>query len=283
MDIIVTAIIGILLGGGINVLADDLPAGRLPGPPKYHDGSPRPIRAWLGMTAFLFNLRLPFAANAGGNPEQGAIHVTRLAWRYPLCEVALAALMSLTYISWRADGVSAGQILIWQFQVAMFVLIALVDLEHKRVLIAPVLLSALLALAKAVLFPESAPSLASALAGGITGGITFGAIYCGGHVFKWIVRRSTKREMAFTVFGLGDVYLMAACGLIVGFPNVLMAMLLAIFFGGAGAVAHIVSAALRAGRYKPHAVLPYGPYILAATYVVLLLHQEIYQVFLTWR
>jgi len=52
MLIILVFLIGIIAGGIVNALADDLPERRRPQLPRYPDGTPRPLIAWLGITAF---------------------------------------------------------------------------------------------------------------------------------------------------------------------------------------------------------------------------------------
>jgi hypothetical protein len=50
---IIVGIIGIVTGGVINALADDLPHYQRPRLPCYPDETARPVSAWLGITAFL--------------------------------------------------------------------------------------------------------------------------------------------------------------------------------------------------------------------------------------
>src|SRR4051794_1969072 len=89
--LVVVALIGILVGGVINALADDLPQRRaIQVPPRYPDGSPRPPIAWLGITAFLFGKR---AAPDG----------SKLGWRYPLAELLCAGLMIATILATADD------------------------------------------------------------------------------------------------------------------------------------------------------------------------------------
>ena len=98
MDILLVALLGLLLGGVVNALADDLPAGRL-GLPRYPDGGRRPLAAWLGMSAFALGLRrAPAAAPAPAKSDVGGHALT---WRYPLVELALAIMMALTYAAAR--------------------------------------------------------------------------------------------------------------------------------------------------------------------------------------
>src|SRR3954469_19795207 len=85
VPIIIILIAGILAGGLVNILADDLPYHYTVKRPHYPDGSPRPISAWLGLTAFILGKR---AAASG----------SKLSWRYPLVEIATPLAMILTYI-----------------------------------------------------------------------------------------------------------------------------------------------------------------------------------------
>ena len=60
---------GVLLGALVNAFADVLPDGLIPRLPKYPDGGRRPFLAWLGISAFLFNLRRQKATDIGTGPE----------------------------------------------------------------------------------------------------------------------------------------------------------------------------------------------------------------------
>ena len=258
--------VGILIGGVVNVLADDLPQGRWPRLPRYADGKPRPIYAWLGVSALLFSHWRPLSPSP------------RLSWRYPLTELALAAALLVMQVVTAADAsIADEQRLIWRAHAAIFVLLALVDLERKRVLLAPTLAAAALALVDAALFPQPAPNLASALVGGVGGGATFTLAYLGGKLFA-----KQQGGIASPVFGKGDVYLMGLGGLILGFPNVLAAMLLAILFGGSGAALYLIRLRLQGRQYKRYTALPYAPYILSATYIVLILQDGVGALLNNW-
>ena len=129
---------------------------------------------------------------------------------------------------------------------------------------------AALALVDTALLPQPGPNLASALVGGLCGGATFSLVYVGGSLF-----RRLQGGIDTTVFGKGDVYLMAVGGLMLGFPNVLAAMLIAILLGGVGAALYVLVLRLRGRPYQRFTALPYAPYILTATYLVLLFQGEI--------
>ena len=270
MDILLIALLGLVSGGVVNLLADDLPVGNGIRLPRYPDGSRRPIAAWLGLTAFIFDLRMT-RSGATGDLNTDHDECQLLTWRYPLLELALSLLMALTYAFAQSRlGLPAGKIMIWGSLVALFVLIAVVDLEHRRILRAPLLAMAALAIVGGLAFPRSSPTVASMFAGALCAGLVFSLVYLGGRAIKsWAPKRWCPPREA-VVFGRGDVQLMTVGGLIVGFPNALAAMALTIFLGGVGALIYLVAKNASAKGYKPFSAIPYGPFILAAVYIVLL-------------
>ena len=265
LELIWIAVFGILSGGIVNVLADSLPARRRFGRPAYPDGRPRPIRAWLGITAFLFSRRRPAQANE-----------PKLGWRYPIAEIAAAALMVAAYIIMgRIANVSGGQMLIWLIDMAIFMLIAVIDLEHKLIMSATVVPAAVLALIDAALFPNPLPTLASSLAGGALGFIIFYLVYQGGYLFRHLVERMRGEKIHTLVFGFGDVMLAGLSGLMLGLPDVILAMFISIFLGAIGAIFYLGFGFFAARRYRPFTAIPYGPYIVTATIIVMFFGVEL--------
>lgn len=263
MEVILLALSGVLVGGIVNVLADELPEGRILRRPRNKDGSLRPVCTWLGLTAQVYEWR------------RSKPPCPKLNWRYPLTELAVAGLMVMTQLATGDDASPLSpQRIIWQAYAAIFVLLAVVDLERKRVLTVPVLVAAALALVDAAVLPQPGPHLASALAGGLCGGLLFSFAYLGGLGFARLAE-----GIDTVVFGPGDVYLMALAGLILGFPNVLAAIVLAILLGGGGALLYLALLRIRGRRYQRFTALPYAPYILAAATIVLLFQSDISRLF----
>ena len=256
MDLILASLVGILLGGLLNCLADDLPDGNWPRLPRYADGSRRPLISWLGVTDWLTR---SWRREADG---------PRLRRRYPVCELCLAALLALMQAVAGADAtVPAGRLLIWHACTVLFVLLAVVDIERKQILTEPLWALLGLALLDAALHGQAA-GLASALAGGACGIAVFGALYLGGIVYA---RAAGSLE---TALGWGDALVMGAAGAILGFPNVVIAMALAIAFGGGGAVVYLAALRIQGRKYQRFTALAYAPYILAGTYITLLFQGE---------
>ncbi len=240
MDLIIIGIAGVLLGGLVNSLADTI------------------------------------SEPAKQNPKS-----TASRWRTLATPLILAALMIFLYIKLRhLPGLVPGQMLIWQMQIAIFFLLALVDLAQKRIQLVPLVVACSLALFDAAVFSQPPPALASAIVGSLVGFGIFLLVYLGGRLFRRMASQISGTRLELTVFGLGDVYLMAMSGLILGFPNTLIAILLTIFLGGFAAALHLITARLTTGRYQRFTVLPYGPFILGATYLVMMFQPEITALFL---
>lgn len=272
MDTLIISLLGLVVGGVVNALADDLPAGRMPKLPRYPDGCRRPPLAWLGITAFALGLRqAPKAENGASTDDISERRI--LSWRHPLVEVALSAVMTLTFaVARNVYVMSLFETLIWLATVALFVLIAVIDLEHRRILPAPLLACALLALLRAIAFPHNPPTAASMLAGALFACLIFWLVYLGGRIFVKLALR--HQPAPATAFGRGDVYLMTVGGLIVGFPLVLAATALTILLGGIGALSCVLVMSASSG-YRPYSAMPYAPFILASIYLVTLLRDEL--------
>jgi len=278
--VLIVTIIGILAGGLVNTLADELPYRRKPALPTYPDGTPRPVLAWLGITAFLFGLRTPpKSTNISREKQEGRQRYyegePKLSWRYPITEIATAILMVATYILMgNKPEVSSLQMIIWLIYMAIFMLINVIDIEHKLILFVVMIPSAILAIIDAVLTPIPLPPLQSALTGGGLGFVIFFIFYQGGYLFTYIMGRARGETIDTVAFGFGDVMMITLSGLILGFQGVIFVMFISVFFGSVGAIVYLALRLLVAGRYNLFTAIPYGPYIVAATIIVLLFPDE---------
>jgi leader peptidase (prepilin peptidase) / N-methyltransferase len=262
---IIVGIIGILAGGLVNALADDLPHYRRPRLPHYPDNTPRPVSAWLGVSAFLLGKR----SSPGG---------AKLSRRYPLAEVATAILMILTLVVKTNDGWSDGfQMAFWLAYMAILVLITVIDLEHKLILFAVIIPSSILAIVDAIVTPPlfNEPNLERALIGGAIGFGIFFLLYLGGYVYLYLVNTVQRRNINEVAFGYGDVLMATLSGLILGPERLFFAMFITVFLGAAGALLWLVSRRLSNTGYSMFTALPYGPYIVAGTIILLLFADQV--------
>ncbi len=290
--VLIVALIGILAGGVINALADDLPLQRRIRLPRYvpndkkraihqryddedafqqaeayvqKDDEPRPIIAWLGITAFLTNNR---------KSSDGKV---TLGWRYPLTEIFTALLMVITVLAVQDEtDVSTTQIIIWLAYMAIFMLINVIDIEHKLILFIVIIPASALAIFDAYITPTNhTPHLRDALLGGGLGFIVFFIMYNGGYIFTYVLGKVRGQTINEVAFGYGDVMMAMLSGFILGWQALIFAMFITVFLGAFGALIYLIVSNFGGNRYDAFTAIPYGPYIVAGTILVLLFGTEI--------
>jgi leader peptidase (prepilin peptidase) / N-methyltransferase len=184
---------------------------------------------------------------AGTRPAPVArSRIVRRPWVYPVVVLLYTALY------WRV-GLSL-QFLILALYVSILILIAVIDLEHRRVLnaiVAPALLVALL-----MSNLSATTSLGSALTGGILG---FGA-------FLFIALISPGG------MGMGDVKLAGLIGVMLGFPLVIVALLVGMVSGGV-----IAGGLLLARVVDRRSYMPYAPALVLGSLAAMLYGVQILQ------
>lgn len=260
LNLVIVSLIGLLAGGVVNALADDLPHHRRPTRPRYPDGAPRP---WLGILAFLTGKRVS---------PSGA----RLSWRYPIVEIATPLLMIIAMLATAEDAdVSSLQLIFYLIYMALFVLITVIDIEHRLILFAVIIPSCIIAVTDAILTPiNHKPTLGDALVGGALGFGVFFVLYMGGILFSYVVAKMRGYDLPEVAFGYGDVMLSTLCGLILGWQPLIFAMFLTVFLGAFGALVYLVARSV-SGKYNLFTPLPYGPYIVIGTFIMLLFSAQV--------
>ena len=252
---------GVLAGGVVNALSDDLPQRRNPRLPHYPDDAPRPLLAWLGLTAFLFGKR----ASPGG---------VRLGWRYPAAELSTGFLFALTWLTaGQRDGVNTLQLVYFLIYMAIFVLITVIDLEHRLILFVVIIPSYVIALLDAVT-TSFRPDLGQALLGAAIGFGIFFLVYLGGFLFTKVMGRMQGQEITEVAFGYGDVMLITLSGLILGAGPLLLTTFITVFLGAAGAIIYLIARRIRGKHVSAFTPLPYGQYIVIATVLMLLFAEQ---------
>lgn len=262
MDVLIVifaGLAGLLVGGLLNVLADDLPHRRSPRRPHYPDGSARPVSAWLGVGAFLTGQRSP-----SGESAESA----RLSWRHPLVEIVLA----LGYMGLVIGYADEPNVPYWFVYLAILLLITVIDVEHRLILFAVILPSCLFALLVAMIAPETDRTTMDYVYGGLLGGGMFFGMFLGGIAF------SALAEIDDVAFGFGDVMLAILGGLMIGWRAFIFASLITVFVGALGAVIFLTGRALMRRRHRWFVPLPYGPYIVIGILVMLLFRDVVQDV-----
>ncbi len=249
---LLAGVAGVLAGGVVNVLADDLPQRETLHRPHYADGAPRPPIAWLGLLA-LFSGRRTSPTGS------------KLSWRHPAVEASLGLLFALVTLAFPLDG----QRMFYLLFLAILVLITVIDLEHRLILFVVIVPTCLLAVFESVLFPEPPPDLRDALIGGLVGFGIYFVIFLGGIAFLALTGTS---EVAF---GFGDVMLATLSGLLLGWRAFFLALVITVFLGAGGAVLYLASRVVLRSRYRLFTPIPYGPYIVLGTVIMLFWREEV--------
>lgn len=263
LTLVLGGLAGLLSGSLVNVLADYLPSARfaaladediVPAPmqPHYPDRTERPVVAWSAVLASLTGKR----QSATGS---------KLPLRHILTEVLLAVAYALV-LSQFGWNIQTGFYLVI---LAVMALITIIDMEHRLVLFIVVLPACAIAVLESALAPVPPPILRDSLIGGVVGFTLFFVMFLGGIVFS---RVSRTNEIAF---GFGDVMLGILSGLLLGWRPIFFALIITVVLGAVGAVAFLVSKAVSRTGYSLFTALPYGPYIVAATLVVMFWREEI--------
>ncbi|MCU0501857.1 MAG: A24 family peptidase [Anaerolineae bacterium] len=223
-------LLGWLAGGIGNWAADVLP--RRPAPaPAGGDGRV----FWHYLTLFWRPFRHGICPHCG-EPRP---------LRAPLLELATMAAFALVWWRFGATPVRAGVTCLYA---AFLLTVAVIDLEHRRVLNVMLAPAALVALFASLL--PGPPSVLSAVLGGAAG---FG--------FFFLIALIGRGKM-----GAGDVKLAGVIGLMLGFPAAITALVIGIFLGGAAAIILLITH--RAGRKSTFA---YAPYLVLGALVMLLM------------
>jgi leader peptidase (prepilin peptidase)/N-methyltransferase len=248
------AVLGFLVGIFINLCADELPRWRrlyrLPFCP--HCDRPRPWWAWSGTLAYL---RFRPACQHCGAP---------ISWRHPLVEVGTAALFAFLWYRYSETAF----LIPYTVYSAILVLIVVIDLEHKLILNIVMYPAWGLALLGSLLHPTPYFYWLALIGGALGFGLLF-LVYLSGVLFVRVVSKARGRDLNAVAFGFGDVRLGCFIGLILGFPDVLRAIFLAILLGGLGGLLYWFIRAVVLRRYSLFTAIPYGPYLVIGAMAVM--------------
>ena len=249
MEILVS-LLGLGVGGLVNALADSLPTSRKFEKPRCPAcTAPRPLSSWLGVVALLSNnWRCPYCD-------------TPRLWRTPLIEIVMMA-GSLWLFS-----TDPHRTFFWPgfLILSIFLLITIIDIEHRLILHVFTGPSALLIGLLGVLDPERGFQKTSV--GGVVGfGVVLGLYLLGG-VFARLIARLRGQVLDEVAFGFGDVTLAGVLGLSVGYPGILLALFLGILAAGEYSLVHILFMLSRR-MYKAFVPIPYGPFLILGASIV---------------
>lgn len=245
MIYLIYGFIGLIAGGIINALSDDLPARRKPALPHcYNDKCSHTygLSGWLAVGRYLFY--------GGKCPDCG--EPERL--RPVLTEISTAAALGLLplFIT------DQPHLVITALYLCILILIIVIDMEHKLILHVVTFPSTVIAiLALSWLLPDN--NLSSAAVGALAG---FGFFF----TLFWI----GERIFGAGALGFGDVTLSMTMGAMLGFSLIFPTLIIGILLGG------ILSGTLLLLRVvNRESYIPYGPFLAIAGMIMLVWGQQI--------
>jgi leader peptidase (prepilin peptidase)/N-methyltransferase len=252
---IVFAIIGLAVGALVNRLADKLPAyARDPMRRPRRDrvqcdycSQPRWRLPWFPMVSYVWQ--------RGRCPHCGA--------PLPLRDVVVQLMMAVLFAAtWVRYAPALLPVLLVCLYATLFMLITVVDWEHRLILDVVILPAIGAALLLVLLAPEwlNAP-FPELDQGSRTGWLIGGTV---GFVFFSLLWLLGQRMYGPGALGQGDIKLAAFIGLITGFPLVIVALASGILAGGVISLVLVVTR-LRSRR----SFIPYGPFLIIGAAIAL--------------
>ena len=208
----------------------------------------RPIRAYENIPVLSFLLLRGRCPGCGG----------RISWQYPAVELLTAALFALTILHFGAGAAGLAALGLTA------VLIAAAGIDARTTLLPDQLTLPLLWLGLVANYFGLFTDLESAVLGAI-----------GGYLSLWLVYHAFRLATGKEGMGYGDFKLLAALGAWLGWQALPMILLLASLVGAIVGVALI----LLRGRDR-NIPIPFGPYLAAAGWLVLLWGDQLITVYL---
>lgn len=235
-------LIGLIVGGLINVLADDLPARVRPRRPHCpRCGHVHGPAGWLAIGRKI----------QGGVCPQCGLATRRRALFVEIGTAVLFAALPLL-ISPMLD------LIIYSVYIAILILIIVIDLEHRLVLHVVTLPS--MAFALVFSYPLEDNTFWLALAGGAVGFVLFFFAYLLG-----------QRLFGPGALGFGDVTLATTMGLMLGFHRIFFALFLGILLAGLWSLVGLLI-----GRISRRSYFAYGPFLAVAGIIMIIWGDRLY-------
>jgi prepilin signal peptidase PulO-like enzyme (type II secretory pathway) len=244
------AALGWLTGVLINILADSLPRFRhAEWPSCAACGARLPLSAWSGLIAWL--ARRPSCRYCG----------TKRGRRAALVELGGAA--GCLWLAGR--GLPAAQFWAGGLTAAIFLLIAIIDIERRLILHSVSLPAAAVMAVLGSLRPGQGPL--NTLIGGAAGFTIVFGMFLFGEFFLRLIAQLRHQPVDEIAFGFGDVTLSTVIGLSVGWTGVVTAILLGVLAAGVFSLAYL-GVMLARRRYVAFTPIPYGPFLILGALIV---------------
>ncbi len=150
-----------------------------------------------------------------------------------------------------------------------FLLVFIIDLEHRLIFYSLTIIGAIICLPVGIWIrlhnletSGSIPlSILWTLLGGMAGFLIMLLLYFLGRLFSNVVAKIKKQEIEKEALGYGDVLISGIIGLLFGWPGILAVLVGAIVLGGLVSLFIIIIQLIRK-KYLPFSAIPYAPFLI---------------------
>jgi prepilin signal peptidase PulO-like enzyme (type II secretory pathway) len=149
-----------------------------------------------------------------------------------------------------------------------FLLVLLIDVEHRLILYSVSLVGIVLAVPVGLYLHGWLSTLIGCAIG--TGIMLL--LFLLGYVFTLVISKLRKQKVEEMALGFGDVILTAIIGALLGFPGIFLSLLIAIVLGGLVSLIYMLIMKMK-GRYELFTAIPYGPFLIVSAIALLYLVQ----------
>jgi leader peptidase (prepilin peptidase)/N-methyltransferase len=150
-----------------------------------------------------------------------------------------------------------------------FILVAVIDLEHRLIIHSVSVIGGILGLGIGVWLHGWVATIAGGLAGF---GIMLGFYLFGVLFAKKFIRRR-RSDFNEEPLGFGDVILSGVLGFFVGWPGIILCLIAGILISGVGILVYLL-VKIVTRRYQSFDIVPYGPFLLAGAFILLFLRDH---------
>ena len=153
-----------------------------------------------------------------------------------------------------------------------FGVVTVIDIEHRLILNPVSLVGAIIGLSIGTWLH----GLKSTLIGGVAGFLAMLLLYLlGGLLMGWLARRRGQ-ILDEEALGFGDVNLSGILGLLLGWPGILIGLILTILLAGIVSFVYLLGALLTRS-YRMNMALPYGPFLISSAVALLFFREYVLQ------
>jgi leader peptidase (prepilin peptidase)/N-methyltransferase len=236
-------ILGWLVGGAVNYLSDFLPVDRKPVLPYCLT-----CRKPEGVFSYLVK---PTRCDNCGHSRGLRTYFIYIAYTV------------LVFLLWRYPNPDFGLIL--SVLVCMyFGMVIVVDFEHRLILHPVSLAGAVIGLWLGI----TQHGVVATLIGGVAGFLMMLLLYQGGRLFIRLLVKWRNYAEVDEALGFGDVILAGVIGLMLGWPGIVVGLVLAILLAGIVSLLYLLILFI-AHRYRSDVTIAYGPYLVASAFLLL--------------